>query len=123
MKVKNAYKALIILMFITITISGYEFLTALKNFNPNGTIFDFCSGAVEYIPYFMIFLLALFLVLPISLLLFKENNIQLKSAILDKKHLFKDILYGIIINHSMFISRAGITHNIKQINNTFWYKS
>ena len=35
--------------------------------------------------------------LPISLLLFKENNIQLKSTILDKKHLFKDILYGIIL--------------------------
>ena len=97
MKVKNAYKALIILMFITITISGYEFLTAIKNFNPNGTIFDFCNGAIEYIPYFMIFLLVLFLVLPISLLLFKENSIQLKSAILDKKHLLKDILYGIIL--------------------------
>ena len=81
MKVKNAYKALIILMFITITISSYEFLTALKNFNPNGTIFDFCSGAVEYIPYFMIFLLILFLVLPISLLLFKENNITYQVAI------------------------------------------
>lgn len=52
LKFNKAYKAIILLMFITITISLYEFLTALKNFNVNCNIFDFCSGAVEYIPYF-----------------------------------------------------------------------
>lgn len=97
LKFNKAYKAIILLMFITITISLYEFFTALKNFDVNGNIFDFCSGAVEYIPYFMIFLLVLFIALPFALILFKENNISIKDAIYNKKTLFKDILFGIIL--------------------------
>jgi len=97
MKIKNAYIALFILLFVTISISYYEFITAINNFNPNGNVFDFCSGAVEYVPYCMIFLLVLFAVLPIALLLFKENNISIKDAIYKKEFLFKDIIYGIIL--------------------------
>lgn len=97
MNKKNALISLTLLMFITTIIAGFEFLTAVKNFRPQGNIFDFCSGAVEYVPYMMIFLLVLFTALPIALLLFKGNNISLKDAIFNKKYLLGDILWGILI--------------------------
>ncbi|MEE1281954.1 MAG: CPBP family intramembrane glutamic endopeptidase [Acutalibacteraceae bacterium] len=97
MKTKNALISLTLLMFITVSIAGFEFFTAVKNFKPDGNVFDFCAGAVEYIPYFMIFLLVLFTALPIALLLFKENHISIKTTIFDQKHLKADILKGFLL--------------------------
>lgn len=95
MKHKNALLSILLLMLVTTFIAGYEFLTAVKNFQSTGNIFDFCSGAVDYVPYSMIFLLVLFLVLPLALFLFYENGISVKSAVFDKKYLPSDILLGI----------------------------
>lgn len=97
MKTKNAYLSLFLLMFITITVAGCEFFTAVKNFNPEGNVFDFCAGAVEYVPYCMMFFIVLFTVLPAALLLYKSNDISLKAAVYDKKYLPTDIFTGLIL--------------------------
>lgn len=123
-------QALCILMFITFIVSGYEFLTAVRNFRPQGNIFDFCAHAVEYVPYTMIFILTLIGVLPFSLLLFRSSKIDLKKAVFEKGKLAGDIITGIIggiissvISLPFYIMRnAGCTYEIKDIQDrSVWF--
>ncbi|MGN0395501.1 MAG: lysostaphin resistance A-like protein [Coprococcus sp.] len=97
MKTKNAYISLLILTFITISVAGCEFFTAIKKFHSNGNVFDFCAGAVDYIPYFMMFFIVLFIALPFALLLYKSNNISIKNMIIDSNTLPGDIILGILL--------------------------
>lgn len=93
---KNVLIALTVLTYITSAVAGYEFISACKNFRPEGNIFDFCASAVtEYIPYTMIFLLVLFTALPFALYLFKDNGLSVNKILIDKEHIVGDIFIGI----------------------------
>ncbi len=94
-KAKQALGLVMILVFI---VAGYELSQSLMNYQAGMNFVDFASYAnSNMIGYCLVLILANFLILPMALLLYREQKMSLKKEILEKDTLAGDILASVII--------------------------
>ena len=94
----NAEKALKITTKLTLIVSGYEILRSCQNYREGMNILDIASYAnADLNTYCLILILANMILLPEAMLLYKQNVINLKDEIYNRKSLGKDIFMGIVL--------------------------
>lgn len=94
----NAERALKITTLLTLIVSGYEVLRSCLNYKDGMNILDIASYAnADLNSYCLVLILANIILLPQTILLYKQNGINLKNEIFDRKSLGKDILTGVVL--------------------------
>ncbi len=96
-KYLNAKRAIGIVTTLTFIVAFFELIFAFTQYQQGMTIGDVVSYVTnQHHIYLLLLIIANVGLFPSALLLYKENGINLKDEIYDKKTLGKDILYGII---------------------------
>ena len=93
----NATRAIAIITVFTLFVTGFEVFIAYTHYKQGMNFIDIGSYVTSnrYI-YYLILIVANMIMLPGTMLLYKENGISIKEEILSRKTLAKDILTGII---------------------------
>ncbi len=93
-----AKEALSLVMILVLIVAGYELSQSLSYYHPEMNFVDFASYAnSNMIGYCLVLILANLLILPMAILLYREQKISLKTEILEKDTLVGDILAGIFL--------------------------
>lgn len=95
---KNAQKAILITVTLTVLIAGAEIVNALGYYKPGMNLLDFASY-VQANPWIfgLTFIVVNLVMLPAAIHLYKSNKINLKKEIYEKKTLAGDILWGLLL--------------------------
>ena len=97
-KNQNAEKAIRITTTLTFIVAGYEVFRSCQNHKPGMNLLDIASFAnADLNTYCLVLILANIILLPKTLLLYKNSGISLKNEIFSKECLVKDIVLGVIL--------------------------
>ena len=100
MNIKNEYaeKALKLTTLLTLLVAGYEVARACGSYKAGMNFLDIASFATADLnTYCIVLILANLILLPSAVLLYKQSGISLKDEIFDKKTLFRDICFGLVL--------------------------
>lgn len=94
--IKNARTAITITTVLTFFAAGFELLAALVGSKAGMNLFDFASYATANAnSYCFVLILVNLILFPAVVLLYKQNSIELKKEIAERKTLGRDILIGL----------------------------
>ena len=97
-KNQNAEKAIRITTTLTFIVAGYEVFRSCQNYKPGMNLLDIASFAnADLNTYCLVLILANIILLPKTLLLYKNSGISLENEIFSKECLVKDIVLGVIL--------------------------
>ena len=98
---KYAEKALQLTTLLTLLVAGYEVARACGNYKTGMNFLDLASYATADLnTYCTVLILANLILLPSAVLLYKQSGLSLKDEIFDKKTLFRDICFGLVLASS-----------------------
>lgn len=97
-KYQNARQAISTTVLLTFIVAGYEVLRACQSYRAGMNLLDIASFAnADLNTYCLVLILANIILLPKTLLLYKENDISLKNEVFAKETLGRDILLGAVL--------------------------